>query len=150
MDLKNYISRIQDIIDITKIQIYLVIKNDYFSKLPLQLDETIKDKLAILATNDLFGEDTDPTKNDIRETSPELAEREIEPLKQFILREGRTFLNNVIRLKAFAISKGVSEIHGTAFLKSVQKDFLYTGNIPSEEEVSSLIDEWDKLISNFK
>lgn len=141
----NYSDKIKEIIDVTKTRLFLVLKDLYFPKFPSYLDDATKEKLAILGINAVFLEETPLCANDIRETSPALAEGEVETIKTFILRECSSFLDDAIRLKAFCISKLISPDDARVYLLAAKEIFPSLGDIPTDIEADVLIDAWDKF-----
>lgn len=144
MNQNKYLHKISEIVDITKTAIMLTLEESY-SMLPSDLDKSLKTKLYILSINSVFLENTDPTKNNIAETHSELVNKYLGSIMKFILDECGLFLNNVVRLKAFAISKGVSEKKGNEYLQSIKKFMPVIDKIPTENEVNELICKWSDI-----
>jgi len=141
----NYTDKIKEIIDITKTSLFLVLEESYFSKLPPDLEDAKKQKLAIIAINDVFLEETPLSENDIRQSAPELVTRELKFIKDFLLRGYTSSLEDVIRLKAFCISKMVSPNNAKAYLVAARENFPLLRDIPNDVEVKVLLDAWDNL-----
>lgn len=144
MNQNKYLHKISEILNVTKTAIMLTLEESY-SKLPSELDKSLKTKLYIFAINSVFLENTDSTKNNISETHSELVNKYLDSIMKFILDECALFLNNAIRLKAYAISKGISEEKGNEYLQSIKKFMPVIDKIPTENEVNKLICKWSDI-----
>ena len=139
--------KIQEIIDITKTATVLTLDELEFPSLGSSIDDDTKQKLFILAINDVFGEETDPSKNNLRATNPELVNEHLESIKRRMLDECSPFLREAIRLKAFAIGKNVSDLHARAYMALASKYFPSPVQVPTKREAKALIRSWKVMIT---